>query len=95
MTGNSIIYGDRTFTNLDVKEGRTTSERSPIGDVLTIDTLEFDVVSEDTTLTDFIRNTPLTFFHDDEQMGIFYVQKNQSNVHQHLSFRLHIDRRFA
>lgn len=75
MTGNSIIYGDRTFTNLDVKEGRTTSERSPIGDVLTIDTLEFDVVSEDTTLTDFIRNTPLTFFHDDEQMGIFYVQK--------------------
>lgn len=75
MIGNSIIYGDRTFTNLDVKEGRTTSERSPIGDVLTIDTLEFDVVSEDTTLTDFIRNTPLTFFHDDEQMGIFYVQK--------------------
>ncbi len=75
MTGNSIIYGDRTFTNLDVKEGRTTSERSPIGDVLTIDTLELDVVSEDTTLTDFIRNTPLTFFHDDEQMGIFYVQK--------------------
>lgn len=75
MTGNSIIYGDRTFTNLDVKEGRTTSERSPIGDVLTIDTLEFDVVSEDATLTDFIRNTPLTFFHDDEQMGIFYVQK--------------------
>ena len=75
MTGNSIIYGDRTFTNLDVKEGRTTSERSPIGDVLTIDTLEFDVVSEDTTLTDFIRNTPLTFFRDDKQMGIFYVQK--------------------
>lgn len=75
MTGNSIIYGDRTFTNLDVKEGRTTSERSPIGDVLTIDTLEFDVVSDDTTLTDFIRNTPLIFFHDDEQMGIFYVQK--------------------
>lgn len=75
MTGNTIIYGDRTFTNLDVKEGRTTSERSAIGDVLTIDTLEFDVVSDDTTLTDFIRNTPLTFFHDDEQMGIFYVQK--------------------
>lgn len=75
MTGNSIIYGDRTFTNLDVKEGRTTSERSPIGDVLTIDTLEFDVVSEDTTLTDFIRNTPLTFYHDENQMGIFYVQK--------------------
>lgn len=74
MTGNSIIYGDRTFTNLDVKEGRTTSERSPISDVLTIDTLEFDVVSEDTTLTDFIRNTPLTFFHDENQMGIFYVQ---------------------
>lgn len=74
MTGNSIIYGDRTFTNLDVKEGRTTSERSPIGDVLTIDTLEFDVVSEDATLTDFIRNTPLTFFHDGNQMGIFYVQ---------------------
>lgn len=75
MTGNSIIYGDRTFTNLDVKEGRTTSERSPIGDVLTIDTLEFDVVSEDTTLTDFIRNTPLTFYRDGNQMGIFYVQK--------------------
>ena len=75
MTGNSIIYGDRTFTNLDVKEGRTTSERSPIGDVLAINTLEFDVVSEDTALTDFIRNTPLTLFHDENQMGIFYVQK--------------------
>lgn len=76
MTGNTILYADRTFTDESVlPSGNMPRERSLLSDVLAIDSFSFDVISEDTTLVNFIRNTPLTYYHNDVQMGIFYVQK--------------------
>lgn len=75
MGTNKIIYLDKEFSATDVTSGNLYQARSPIAASQEIDTFGFDIDSDDTTLTDFIRNTPLTFFHDDEQMGIFYVQK--------------------
>lgn len=75
MGTNKILYLDKVFTATDVKSGNVYQARSPIAAAQEIDTFSFDVYSEDTTLTEFIRNTPLTYFHNDEQMGIYYVQK--------------------
>lgn len=75
MGTNKIIYLDKEFSATDVTSGNLYQARSLIAASQEIDTFGFDINSDDTTLTDFIRNTPLTFFHDDEQMGIFYVQK--------------------
>lgn len=75
MGTNKILYLDKVFTATDVKSGNVYQARSPIAASQEIDTFSFDVYSEDTTLTEFIRNTPLTYFHNDEQMGIYYVQK--------------------
>lgn len=75
MGTNKILYLDKVFTATDVKSGNVYQARSPIAASQEIDTFNFDVYSEDTTLTEFIRNTPLTYFHNDEQMGIYYVQK--------------------
>ena len=75
MGTNKIIYLDKEFSATDVTSGNLYQARSLIAASQEIDTFGFDIDSDDTTLTDFIRNTPLTFFHDDEQMGIFYVQK--------------------
>lgn len=75
MGTNKIIYLDKEFSATDVTSGNLYQARSLIAASQEIDTFGFDIDSDDTSLTDFIRNTPLTFFHDDEQMGIFYVQK--------------------
>lgn len=75
MGTNKIIYLDREFTATDVTAGNVYQSCSPVASSQEVDTFNFDISSDDTSLTDFIRNTPLTFFHDDEQMGIFYVQK--------------------
>lgn len=75
MGTNKIIYLDKEFSATDVTSGNLYQARSLIAASQEIDTFGFDIDSDDTSLTDFIRNTPLVFFHDDEQMGIFYVQK--------------------
>ena len=45
-----------------------------LGDSLSINTLEFDVESDDSTLTQFKRNDPVIYEHNGKQIGIFYVQ---------------------
>lgn len=72
---NKIIYLDHTFTDADIRSGNPSYARDLLSASLEIDTFEFEVLSSDTTLTQFIRGTPLTYYHDDVQMGIFYVQK--------------------
>lgn len=72
---NKIIYLDHTFTDRDIRSGNPSYARDLLSASLEIDTFEFEVLSSDTTLTQFVRNTPLTYYHDDVQMGIFYVQK--------------------
>ena len=41
---------------------------------MSINTLEFDVESDDSTLTQFKRNDPVIYEHNGKQIGIFYVQ---------------------
>lgn len=72
---NKIIYLYHTFTDADIRSGNPSYARDLLSASLEIDTFEFEVLSSDTTLTQFVRNTPLTYYHDDVQMGIFYVQK--------------------
>ena len=72
---NKIIYLDHTFTDADIRSGNPSYARDLLSASLEIDTFEFEALSSDTTLTQFVRNTPLTYYHDDVQMGIFYVQK--------------------
>lgn len=73
--GNRIEYLDKTFEGTEIKSGNPYYARSLLSSSLEIDTFSFEVTSDDTTLTQFQRNTPLTYFHDDTQMGTFYVQK--------------------
>ena len=74
MGTNKITYLDRTFEAHDVISGNAYYARPLNSATLEIDTFSFDEQSDDTSLTEFIRNTPLTFYHDGNQMGIFYVQ---------------------
>jgi hypothetical protein len=74
MGTNTITYLDRMFDAHDVISGNAYYARPLNSASLEIDTFSFDVQSDDISLTEFIRNTPLTFYHDGNQMGIFYVQ---------------------
>ena len=72
---NRIEYLDHVFEGQAIKRGNPYYARSLTSSSLEIDSFDFEVRSTDTTLTQFVRNTPLTYYHDDVQMGIFYVQK--------------------
>lgn len=72
---NRIEYLDHVFEGQAIKRGNPYYARSLTSSSLEIDSFDFEVLSSDTTLTKFVRNTPLTYYHDDVQMGIFYVQK--------------------
>lgn len=72
---NRIEYLDHVFEGQAIKRGNPYYARSLTSSSLEIDSFDFEVRSSDTTLTQFVRNTPLTYYHDGVQMGIFYVQK--------------------
>lgn len=72
---NRIVYGERIFQHEDIESGNLYLARALLCDVLEIDSFEFDVLSDDTSLTQFIRNAPLTYFFNSVQMGTYYVQK--------------------
>lgn len=92
MGTNTITYLDRTFDAHDVISGNAYYARPLNSASLEIDTFSFDVQSDDTSLTEFIRNTPLTFYHDGNQMGIFLCSDNLAHLHQHLPLYLHLYR---
>lgn len=75
VISNRIEYLDHVFEGQAIKRGNPYYARSLTSSSLEIDSFDFEVLSSDTTLTQFVRNTPLTYYHDDVQMGIFYVQK--------------------
>lgn len=75
VISNRIEYLDHVFEGQAIKSGNPYYARSLTSSSLEIDSFDFEVKSSDTTLTKFVRNTPLTYYHDGVQMGIFYVQK--------------------
>ena len=75
MWNNKIRYLDHVFGEEDdIKKGNCYLVGTPLGDSLSINTLEFDVESDDSTLTQFKRNDPVIYEHNGKQIGIFYVQ---------------------
>lgn len=75
VISNRIEYLDHVFEGQAIKRGNPYYARSLTSSSLEIDSFDFEIKSSDTALTQFVRNTPLTYYHDDVQMGIFYVQK--------------------
>lgn len=75
MGQSRIEYGDRTFAHIDILSGNCVLGNDLIGESLSIDTLEFDVRSDDTTLTTFTRNAPLKYYFSNQLVGQFYVTK--------------------
>lgn len=75
MGDNKIRYLDHVFGEEDdIKKGNCYLVGTLLGDSLPINTLEFDVESDDSTLTQFKRNDPVIYEHNGKQIGIFYVQ---------------------
>lgn len=72
---NKILYDGKTFTNADIISGKTTESCSLRSCALEINTLVVEINSDDTTLPQFVRNSPVQFFHDNILMGTYYVQK--------------------
>lgn len=71
---NKIVYGTHTFTDNEIESGNLHLVTNLISAQLEANTLTAVVRSEDTSLTNFERNTKLTLFTDEKQTGIFYVQ---------------------
>lgn len=71
---NKIIYDGRMFGGTDIKSGRIRLANSLLSRRLEANTLTAVVKSEDTTLTNFVRNTPLYYYHREKQICIVYVQ---------------------
>ena len=71
---NKIIYDERTFTTLDIKSGNLHLASSLLSSQLEANTFTAVVKSNDTTLTNFVRNTPLYYYHNDKLRCIVYIQ---------------------
>ncbi len=65
-----VKFLDHVFEGQAIKRGNPYYARSLTSSSLEIDSFDFEVKSSDTTLAQFIRNTPLTYNHDDVQMGM-------------------------
>lgn len=71
---NKIIYDGRTFTTLDIKSCSLHLASSLLSSQLEANTLTAVVKSEDKSLTEFTRNTPLYYYHRGRLVCISYVQ---------------------
>lgn len=73
---NKIVYDNRTFTTQEIKSGsvKIHMATSLLSTTLEANTFTADVKSEDPTITNFVRNTPLVYYHRDIQRFIAYVQ---------------------
>lgn len=71
---NRVEYLSYVFTDVKISKGSLGQECSlPISSI-GIDTLEIEVKCQDPSIINFVQNTPITYFHQSRQMGIFYVQ---------------------
>lgn len=86
MSENKIIYGERVFTHEDIVSGECHLAADLLSASLEMNTLDFEIESDDTSLTTFVRNAPLTYYNDGEQVGIFFVQKVKRTAKTRYSF---------
>lgn len=71
---NKIVYDGRTFEATDIKSGQIHLASSLPSMKLEPNTFTAVVKSEDKSLTEFTRNTPLYYYHRDRLVCISYVQ---------------------
>jgi hypothetical protein len=76
---NRITYAGKEFSDdLDAAYRLTTGdcllETSALSDSLAANTLEFEVDSEDTNLTQYVRNDKLEYEYKGRRLGTFYMQ---------------------
>lgn len=76
---NRITYAGKEFSDdLDAAYRLTTGdcllETSALSDSLAANTLEFEVDSEDTSLTQYVRNDKLEYEYKGRRLGTFYMQ---------------------
>lgn len=70
---NIVTYLGQTYNDVKISRGTITTEMSLPISSLGIDTLEIELRST-TDLTDFEQNTPVIYFHNGKQIGVFFVQ---------------------
>lgn len=71
---NKIVYDGRTFEATNIKSGQIHLASSLPSMKLEPNTFTAVVKSEDKSLTEFTRNTPLYYYHRDRLVCISYVQ---------------------
>lgn len=71
---NKIVYDGRTFDATDIKSGQIHLAASLPSMKLEPNTFTAVVKSEDSTLTEFTRNTPLYYYYRERLVCISYVQ---------------------
>lgn len=72
---NKLVYKTTTFTQDDIASGSVHMAMSLRSSSLEVNTLSADVKDLAGALRNFSRNDPLTWFYDDAQRGIFYLQE--------------------
>lgn len=71
---NKIVYSIWTFEGDDIKSGNIYLATALMSDSLEANTFTATVECPDKEIVDFERNTPLTYYYNNKQRGIFYVQ---------------------
>ena len=76
---NRITYAGKEFSDdlgaaYRLTTGDCLLEASALSDSLAANTLEFEVDSEDTSLTQYVRNDKLEYEYKGRRLGTFYVQ---------------------
>lgn len=77
---NRITYAGKEFSDdlgaaYRLTTGDCLLETSALSDSLAANTLEFEVDSEDTSLTQYVRNDKMVYEHKGKLIGTFYVQE--------------------
>lgn len=72
---NKLVYKENTFDQDDIFSGNVHMGMSLRSSSLEVNTLSAEVRDTTGLLRNFTRNDPLTWFYDDAQKGIFYLQE--------------------
>lgn len=71
---NQIVYEKWTFSDEDIHAGNMYLAMALMSDALEANTFSATVECTDSSIIDFQRNAPLTYYYKGRQRGIFYVQ---------------------
>lgn len=84
---NKIQFDKWTFTDDQIIDGMCYLSRSLLSSSLEINTLDADVYNTDHSIKNFVVDTPVAYFKDDNRVASFYLQdierisRNQYSIH--------------